>query len=118
MKIAVETVDLCVGRLARAVREADGILVLSADHGNADDMYEHDKKGALLRDGAGRPKIRTAHSLNPVPVYIYDPSQAARARLARVERAGISSLAATCLMLMGYEPPSDYSPSLVTVGHA
>ena len=118
VKIAVETVDLCVGRLARAVREAGGILVLSADHGNADDMYEHDKKGALMRDDAGRPKIRTAHSLNPVPVYIYDPSQSAGARLARVEHAGISSLAATCLMLMGYEPPSDYSPSLVTVGHS
>ncbi|MBP7274828.1 MAG: 2,3-bisphosphoglycerate-independent phosphoglycerate mutase [Kiritimatiellae bacterium] len=118
VKIAVETVDLCVGRLARAVREAEGILILSADHGNADDMYEHDKKGAVVRDAAGQPKIRTAHSLNPVPVYIYDPSNAARAQLARVERAGISNLAATCLKLLGYEPPSDYSPSLVTIGHS
>lgn len=118
VKIAVETVDLCVGRLARAIREAGGILILSADHGNADDMYEHDKKGAVVRDASGQPKVKTAHSLNPVPVYIYDPSNAARARLARVERAGISNLAATCLTLLGYEPPADYTSSLVTLGHS
>ena len=124
VRIAVESVDLCLGRIMKAVAEARGILVATADHGNADDMYEHDRKtGAVVRDPAtGEPRRRTAHSLNPVPAYIYDPSGAARVRLAEAAggpeggRLGISSLAATCLKLLGYQPPEDYTPSLVEVG--
>lgn len=124
VRIAVEAVDLCIGRVVEAVRAAKGILVVSADHGNADDMYQHDKKtGNVILDAQGRPKIKTAHSLNPVPCYIYDPTGVARARLSSQAaggdagpRLGISSLAATCLKLLGYEPPEDYTPSIVEVG--
>lgn len=124
VRIAVEAVDLCVGRVVEAVRQARGILVVSADHGNADDMFQHDKKtGAVLTDANGRPKVKTAHSLNPVPCYVYDPTGVSRARLAPGASSsesgpslGISSLAATCLKLMGYEPPEDYTPSIVEVG--
>lgn len=124
VRIAVEAVDLCIGRVVEAVRAAKGILVVSADHGNADDMYQHDKKtGAVILDAQGRPKVKTAHSLNPVPCYIFDPTGIAGARLsseAKVTDAGpslgISSLAATCLKLLGYEPPEDYTPSIVEVG--
>ena len=116
-QIAVETVDLCLGRLIPAVREMGGILVVSADHGNADDMYEHDKKtGKVKVDKAtGRIKVKTAHSLNPVPVYVYDPSGTAGLKLSAHKGLGISSLAATCLRLLGYEPPADYDPSVVEV---
>lgn len=117
VKIAVETVDLCIGRLLPAVRAAGGILVISADHGNADDMYEHDKKGGVVVDSVTKqPKPKTAHSLNPVPLYIYDPTGVSKARLAPVKNAGVASLAATCMKLMGYEPPADYAPSIVDVG--
>ncbi len=117
VRIAVETVDLCVGRVLRAVREAGGILVISADHGNADDMYQHKKNGDVERDPVtGGPKPKTAHSLNPVPVYVYDPEGGSRARLAPHAKLGISSLAATCLCLMGWTPPADYTPSVVEVG--
>jgi 2,3-bisphosphoglycerate-independent phosphoglycerate mutase len=117
VRIAVEAVDLSLNRLIRAVRAAEGILVVSADHGNADDMAEWDKKTgrAAIDPATGDMKPKTAHSLNPVPVYIYDPSGAAGAKLSTESTLGISSLAATCLTLMGYEPPEGYTPSIVTV---
>ena len=114
-QIAVETVDLCIGRLLPAIQAAGGILVISADHGNADDMYEHDKKtGKVLADKAtGRIKVKTAHSLNPVPVYIYDPSGKAPIKFSSRQGLGISSLAATCALLLGFEPPAGYDPAVI-----
>lgn len=114
-EIAVETVDLCIGRLIQAIDSAEGILVVSADHGNADDMFEHDNKtGKVKKDPeTGKPKPKTSHSLNPVPVYVYDPSQKAGLSLSEHEGLGISSLAATCLVLLGFIPPADYDPAIV-----
>ena len=117
VRLGVEAVDLCLGRLIPAVRAVGGILVISADHGNSDDMYERDKKtGAAKRDADGTPSPKTAHSLNPVPVYVYDPSGKANVRLSGHQDLGISSLAATCLVCLGYQPPEDYTPSIVDVG--
>ncbi|MDK2857756.1 MAG: 2,3-bisphosphoglycerate-independent phosphoglycerate mutase [Verrucomicrobiota bacterium] len=117
VKTAVEAVDEGLGRLKEAVEKAKGIMVISADHGNADDMYEHDKKtGAVITGADGQPNAKTAHSLNPVPAIVYDPSGVAKARLSSAEDLGISSLAATCIRLLGYEPPPDYTPSIVDVG--
>jgi 2,3-bisphosphoglycerate-independent phosphoglycerate mutase len=79
-------------------------------------MCELDKTGQLVLDGQGRCKPKTAHSLNPVPAIVYDPSGTAKARLAEVPDAGIANLAATCITLLGFEPPEDYAPSLVTLG--
>lgn len=117
-QIGVETVDLCIGRMLPAIQEMGGILVISADHGNADDMYEHNKKtGATTVDpDSGRIKVKTSHSLNPVPVIIYDPEGTARVTLSNTEGLGISSLAATCLELLGFAPPEIYDPSVVVVG--
>ena len=117
-QIAVETVDLCMGRLMRAVREAHGILVVSADHGNADEMFEHDAKTGKVKISkeTGLRMVRTAHSLNPVPVYIYDPAGSMHLSLSGENNLGISSLAATCMRLLGYEPPADYTPSIVKAG--
>ncbi|NLB66547.1 MAG: 2,3-bisphosphoglycerate-independent phosphoglycerate mutase [Lentisphaerae bacterium] len=114
VKIAVETVDLCIGRLLAAARETGAILVISADHGNSDDMYEHAKDGSVVMDPeTGLPKARTAHSLNPVPAIIYDPAGTANVTLTAQTGLGISSLAATCLNLLGYQAPDDYDPSLI-----
>ena len=116
-QIAVESVDLCIGRLMRAVEAAQGVLVVSADHGNADDMLEHDEKTGKVKVDkvSGKLKVKTAHSLNPVPVFIYDPSQALTLSLTKKEGLGISSLAATCLVLLGFVPPADYDPSIVEI---
>ncbi len=114
--IAVEAVDEGLGKLKAAVEKVKGIMVISADHGNADDMYEHDKTGAVKYGKNGQPNAKTAHSLNPVPAIVYDPSGTAKARLSAAKDLGISSLAATCIRLLGYEPPADYTPSIVDVG--
>jgi 2,3-bisphosphoglycerate-independent phosphoglycerate mutase len=116
-EIAIETVDLCLARLVRAIKRANGILVVSADHGNSDDMYECDSKtGKVIYDKkTGKPKPRTAHSLNPVFAYVYEPSGSIKMKLSSLKDAGISNLAATCLTLLGFEPPEDYTPSIVVI---
>jgi 2,3-bisphosphoglycerate-independent phosphoglycerate mutase len=114
--IAVETVDLQLARLARAVEELEGILVVTADHGNADEMYQRDKNGRVQRRGEdGQPVLRTSHSLNPVPLMIHDLARGDRYEIdpARAESAGIANVTATCLELLGFVPPDDLAPSLL-----
>jgi 2,3-bisphosphoglycerate-independent phosphoglycerate mutase len=111
---SMEGMDLQLGRLAKAVTEAGGVMVITADHGNSDDMFEHDKKtGAVIRKEDGSPKAKTSHSLNPVPCIIYDPECRGEYEVepkdgALREGLGISSIAATCIVLLGYLPPGDY----------
>ena len=120
VEISVEATDLCVGRLMEALKAAGGLLVLTADHGNADEMYERNKKGEVVIDKrTGQPKPKTSHSLNPVPCFIWDPSGASKVRLSAAALKGglgITSLTATCLNLLGYEAPEGYDPSLVDAG--
>jgi 2,3-bisphosphoglycerate-independent phosphoglycerate mutase len=108
-------VDLCLARIVKAVRQTEGILVVTADHGNSDDMYERNKKtGEVVVDpDSGAIKTKTSHSLNPVPVHIYAPGANAALRPNPEPDLGISSLAATCLTLLGFTPPHDYTPSIV-----
>ena len=113
VRIAMETVDLCLGRIRRAVEKAGGVMVVTADHGNADDMIEHDKKGNVKLDENGVPARKTSHSLNPVPCIVYDPAGKQEYRHELREGLGISSVAATCLELLGYEAPADYDPSVL-----
>lgn len=113
--VAMESVDLALGRLMAAVKAAGGVMVVSADHGNSDDMYEHAKDGSVKLGADGKPKARTAHSLNPVPAVVWAPGLEGRVAASGVEGAGISSLAATCLNLLGYQTPEGYDPSLVVV---
>ncbi len=114
---SVEAVDEGVEKIIEALNKTNGIMLCSADHGNSDDMYELDKTtGEPKLDDTGKAKLKTAHSLNPVPAYVYDPSGVSHARLADVEEPGVSNMAATCITLLGYEPPADYTPSIVEVG--
>jgi 2,3-bisphosphoglycerate-independent phosphoglycerate mutase len=117
VEIAVETVDLCLRRIVKAVKKAGGILIVSADHGNSDDMYECNyETGEIVHDEkTGEPRPRTAHSLNPVFAYIYEPSGSIKMTLSKLKDPGISNLAATCLTLLGFEPPQDYTPSIVAI---
>ena len=117
VEIAVETVDLCLARLLEAVKNANGILIVTADHGNSDDMFQRDKKSGEVAfdEQTGKPKPKTAHSLNPVPVYIFDPTGTVKMSLSDQKDLGISSIAATCLKLLGFEPPEDYTPSIIEI---
>jgi 2,3-bisphosphoglycerate-independent phosphoglycerate mutase len=112
---AVEAVDRNLGRLARAVvAERRGALVVTADHGNADDMAERDRSGTILRDASGRMVARTSHSLNPVPFHVVLPPGARDAwALAELPAPGLGNLAATLARLLGFEQPEGFLPSLV-----
>ena len=101
----LQAVDQCVGRLLAVIRELGGIAVITADHGNADQMFTIDKKGVK--------SVKTAHSLNPVPFIIYDPLYLGEYRMADLKEKGLSNIAATLLNLLGYEKPEDYDPSLI-----
>ena len=115
VEMSVETVDLCMARLLEAVKAAGGIMIVTADHGNADEMIELKKSGEAKTDKSGNPQMKTSHTLNPVPCYIYDASGKSGLKLAAKEGLGISSLAATSMVCLGYEPPADYDPSIVEV---
>ena len=111
---AMEALDLQLGRLEKAARKAGATLILTADHGNSDDMYEHDKKtGAVIIKENGQPKAKTSHSLNPVPCVVVDFDSKEEYKKELKEGLGISSLAATCIELLGYIPPEDYDPGVL-----
>ena len=101
-EIAVESVDLCLARLKKAADELGFILVITADHGNADQMLEKDKKGNVAP--------RTAHSLNPVPFIVYDKD--ARHEL-KNGAFGLSNVAPTVAGLLGIKPYDCWDESML-----
>ncbi len=111
--VAVSVVDASIGRLLEAVRELDGLALITADHGNADEMLMTDKKGAFVSDDGGRLKPKTSHTLNPVPLILYDPREDGKLSLRDDPQAGLSNVAATVLELLGFCPPDDYDGSLL-----
>jgi 2,3-bisphosphoglycerate-independent phosphoglycerate mutase len=90
---SMEAVDESIGQLLSAVKDAGGILVLLADHGNADDM------------------TKTAHTLNPVPFVIVDDE--ATYALTDIDTPGLANVAATLCNLLGFEAPDHYETSLI-----
>ncbi len=102
---AVETVDKNLGRLLDVIRELDGIAVVTADHGNADEMFSTKNNTK---------SVKTAHTLNPVPFVIVDPDYQNDYKLASIDKPGLTNIAATLLNLLGFEKPKDYDPSLIT----
>ncbi len=102
---AMEVVDECVAKLIEAIKKQDGILIYTADHGNADIMYTE-------KNGVRVPK--TSHTLSPVPFAIVDPSYDGEYTLTPPADAGLTHIAATVFNLLGYQAPEDYQPSLVS----
>ena len=107
IRIAVEAVDLGLRRLVPVIEAAKGVLVVTADHGNADCMF-------IEKKGKREPMV--AHTLNPVPFIIKDFSGANRITLNPVNTARLSNVAATLANLLGFEKPEDYDPSLIRIG--
>lgn len=111
---SMEGLDVQLGRLKEAIEKAGGVMVITADHGNSDDMFEHDKSGNVKKNPDGSPKAKTAHSLNPVPCIIFDPESQKEYSTQLNEGLGISSIAATCINLLGFEAPADYDKSVIS----
>ena len=112
-RMAVEAVDLSLGRLLPVIKELGGVALITADHGNADEMFERDKKGGVKTE-TGRPKAKTSHTLNHVPFIVYDPQFAGEYAIdTTVQGPGLANVAATSLMLMGYQAPSEFERSVL-----
>ena len=109
---AVEAVDLQIGRLLPIIKKLHGALIVTADHGNADEMYEVDKKGAIKVDKQGKPLVKTSHTLNQVPFLLYAPGYPLSID-AQVQQPGLSNAASSVLYLLGYKSPADFKPSIV-----
>ena len=101
--ISVEAVDLAVGRLMKVCKENDVTLIVTADHGNADQMYEPRKNESEPL----RPK--TSHTLNKVPFIIYNND----VELNHDENHGLSNIAATVFDLIGLQAHDSWSKSLL-----
>ncbi|RME21668.1 MAG: 2,3-bisphosphoglycerate-independent phosphoglycerate mutase [Deltaproteobacteria bacterium] len=113
---AVGVVDRCVGAIVDATFDAGGVLVLTADHGNADEMFRVDRKrGTYALGPDGQRIVSTSHSLNPVPVVVADPSGRWRLRDPAPDRpmGSIARIGGTLLDLLGLPVPPDYLDSLV-----
>jgi 2,3-bisphosphoglycerate-independent phosphoglycerate mutase len=104
---AVEAVDSALDNIVRAIDAVNGLLVITADHGNADEMLISNQNGTL--------EISAKHSLNPVPFLIYDPLYNGDYRLkpfGQEYNNNLSNIAATNFLLLGQAVPDDLAPSL------
>ena len=114
---SMEALDLCLARILPVVDELGGAALITADHGNADEMYEIDKKTKAPKAGKdGSFKAKTSHTLNPVPFIIYDNFTADKytVKLGR-DDFGLSAVAATTVNMLGYDAPEIWDESMIEI---
>jgi len=105
--LAVEAIDKALAKIVSTIDLVNGILVVTADHGNADQM--------LISNSDGTQEICTKHSLNPVPFIIYDPLYNGEYILKPFGKNfenNLSHVASTNFVLLGKSIPDDLAPSL------
>ncbi len=111
---SMEALDLQLGRILPVLDKVGGVAIITADHGNADEMAEFDKKaGTVKRNKDGSLKAKTSHTLNPVPCIIYDNKYADKYSVKKDGSYGLSNVAATVVTLLGYEAPDMWDSSIV-----
>ncbi|XP_038882035.1 2,3-bisphosphoglycerate-independent phosphoglycerate mutase [Benincasa hispida] len=114
--VACKAADDAVKMIIDAIEQVGGIYVVTADHGNAEDMVKRNKSGEPLLDKSGKIQILTSHTLQPVPIAIGGPGLAPGVRFrSDVPNGGLANVAATVINLHGYEAPSDYETTLIEV---
>ena len=101
--IGVETVDLVLDRILKAADELNYTVIITADHGNADEMYQKKKK----EDAPIVPQ--TSHTLNKVPFIIYNND----VEVKQEGNFGLSNVAATVVELLGYQPDEVWNESII-----
>ena len=114
---SLEALDLQLGRILSVVDELHGVALITADHGNADEMAELDKKtGAPKMNKDGSYKAKTSHTLNPVPLVIYDNFYT-DAYTVKEDKGtfGLSNVAATAVNLLGYAAPEMWDESVLNL---
>jgi len=89
---AIETVDMCVGRVVGAITDRGGVAIVTADHGNAEVMLDHSSD-----------KPRTSHTISPVPLFIIGKDRKYRL----YPRGILADVAPTIFELFGLTPPAN-----------
>lgn len=113
--MAVEAVDLALARFLPVLDAMGGVALITADHGNADEMYDVDKKTGLPKTNKdGSIKAKTSHTLNPVPCILYDNVTGGRLSL-KDGSWGLSNLAATTANLLGFEKHEAWDDSMLVI---
>lgn len=111
---AVEALDENVARLLKAVEQNGGTMVITADHGNCDQMYEIDKDMISIKASVGGSQmVKTSHTLSPVPFILVGTDSDKFKLNNQLEKPGLGNIAATLLTLLGYYEPPDYLPPIV-----
>ena len=115
----LEALDLQLGRLLPVFDKVGAVAIITADHGNADEMAELDKKThQIKRNKDGSMKAKTSHTLNKVPCILYD-NRADADKTYTVKSAddhfGLSSVAGTVVNLLGYDKPEMWDDSLIAL---
>ena len=100
--VSMGALDLCLGRLLEAAAKHGLTVMVTADHGNADEMIEKNKKGVL--------QVRTAHSLNPVPFILVDPENEYTIREGNY---GLANVAPTVAAVLGLKAPECWEDSMI-----
>ena len=111
----LEALDLQLGRLLPVFDKVGAVVIITADHGNADEMAELDKKThQIKRNKDGSMKAKTSHTLNKVPCILYD-NRADKAYTVKAadDHFGLSSVAGTVVNLLGYDKPEMWDDSLI-----
>ncbi|MBE6553290.1 MAG: 2,3-bisphosphoglycerate-independent phosphoglycerate mutase [Ruminococcaceae bacterium] len=116
-RCSMEALDLQLGRILPVVDALGGVALITADHGNADEMYEMDKKTKQPKaDKNGNFKSKTSHTLNPVPCIIYDNTDAKNHYTVKADGSyGLSNVAATTVNLLGYKAPEMWDESIIEI---
>ena len=112
---SMEALDLQLARILKVVDELEGAALITADHGNADEMYEIDKKTkAPKAEKDGSFKAKTSHTLNPVPFIIYDnfTADSYKVKMGRSD-FGLSAVAATTVNMLGFNAPEIWDESMI-----
>ena len=98
---AVSTVDLMIGRLIKAAQRSNLTLMVTADHGNCEEMF---------LEGT---EAKTSHTLSPVPFYLYNPKEDFSKLPKKATDTSLTNVANTVLKIMGLETRDIYHESLV-----
>lgn len=113
---AVKAVDDAIGDLIEAVDACGGTIMITADHGNCEQMIAVDKKtGKPVQGAGGEFRPMTSHTLNPVPFIIHGPDTDRYELNKEVAEPGLANVAATILTLLGFEKPADYLDSIIKI---
>jgi 2,3-bisphosphoglycerate-independent phosphoglycerate mutase len=113
--VAVESIDIGLTRVLDAITATAGTLIVTADHGNCEELYERSNDGRVRTSESGTAIPKKSHTLSPVPFALIDFQQRSL-QVSGVADPGLANIGALLLELLGLDGPDSYAPPVVDVG--